>query len=499
MKDMIRKAKWLYILLLVFLSSKGICQDRFNLIYPHGLVSEDARQILLNQDGTIHILTTGQDTGESPFRISDITISPDGQEEESSILMEGGQYFFLNNSDATEYLGDGTLLYCGRSGEGEIRQFDSNGQVMWEYESGLPNNFLSGIRLSDGSFVACADVDFEFGFQIYRFNEDGEFVSLNEILPEDETLYRPYRIEELENGNLLISGNQADWDQDVFIDHNKYCCLIDSNDEILWSTKWGNEWEDDISWAIADEDQGLVYCAAIAPDSIILEDFAPYGGLGIWILNLDDGAIVDSLEFGPDTLFTHKVSEFIQTSDGGYAITGDSWVLDWNAGFKFGFLCKLDSNFNQEWFRTYSYVPFEEDQTIVGELWDLEQMEDGGFIMCGYHQDYDNPDNTAKVPWVIRTDECGYVIEECIISVEEVQETKSVIFPNPSNGILQWESSHDFSELRVYSSTGHLVHLENIHGLGRTNLSSLPAGWYLLEFLNEHGKRTAQPFILIEE
>jgi hypothetical protein len=69
----------------------------------------------------------------------------------------------------------------------------------------------------------------------------------------------------------------------------------------------------------------------------------------------------------------------IQTSDGGYAIAGDT--KSFGAGLSDAYLVKLDANGNLQWTTTIGGKDFEDGYSLI-------QTSDGGYAIAGYTQSF---------------------------------------------------------------------------------------------------------------
>ncbi len=109
-------------------------------------------------------------------------------------------------------------------------------------------------------------------------------------------------------------------------------------------------------------------------------------------------------EGGTNAGGTEKCS-LIATSDGGYALAGQTYsaVTGVNNG-KF-FLVKTDEFGSLQWNRTYG------EKATTSQAYSLIQTSDGGYALAGEIYAYsDNPMHTGFDFWLVKTDESGFSI-----------------------------------------------------------------------------------------
>lgn len=488
--------KWFFTLsaIISLLTSHG--QQGFNLIYPHGYNEEWGAHVYIDEEENVHLIGNPIDLELGSSYLIDYQLDDDGNEVSSQVLDSSNFAIQLGRCETSHRFEDGTLIVAGREGTGRIRSFSDAGELNWEFDTGLLNTIYSFVKKENGEVIAFADEDLEFGFQVYRLDASGQLVSLEEIVPYDEGYILPIRAELLGNNDVLISGVLDYTDPDTYNDGNNFCCRINGDDQIVWTQEWGNEWEEAVSFAIAEESANLVYVSTIRPDSALMVDWAPYGGLGIQKLDITSGAMLDLYEFGPDSLATYWITDFVRTSDDGFALMGTSFVFEAWTSYQFTFLCKLDLDLNMEWFQTYGFEPFETDPSIFTDMMDLEQHPDGGFVMCGYHHDFDDLEEPNRVPWVLRTDECGNIQEDCITSVSEELQGEHSIFPNPGNGLLTINTPYKLDRVIVYDYAGREVMNFETVTAGQIFLKEQPVGVYLIRTFGERNETSLFKFVL---
>jgi len=146
----------------------------------------------------------------------------------------------------------------------------------------------------------------------------------------------------------------------------------------------------------------------------------------------------------------------IQTSDGGYAITGVS--CSFGQGFASIYFVKTDSNGNTLWTKTY-------DRYWANYGWDLKQLDDNGYILLGTIKKTSTGDNwdihvirtneNGDTLWtkvyggiarddacsIIKTNDGGFIIVGCTKSYG-VGGYDSYIIKINSSGIIEWSKTY---------------------------------------------------------
>ncbi len=149
----------------------------------------------------------------------------------------------------------------------------------------------------------------------------------------------------------------------------------------------------------------------------------------------------------------------MSTSDGGFLICGSSRVNN-EIGTRSGFLMKLDSNGEYEWFRRYQPntcdTGEEEDTYIYG----VSELRDGGFALCGRYI-CDGRQELVTDAIVVITDKFGCIEPGCekLVSVQKLSLNPIKIVTNPSNGSfhLTTNDANQISEIKVIDMQGREV------------------------------------------
>ena len=123
----------------------------------------------------------------------------------------------------------------------------------------------------------------------------------------------------------------------------------------------------------------------------------------VWVINVDsDGNMEWDVTWGPtEPALTNSM---IQTSDGGYAVTGWTSSLKGFPGLSsYMFLIKVDVNGNIQWNSTYEGLGDNKALFAV-------QTDDGGYAMAGTTRSTD--EGAHYDIWFARVDASGAIIPE---------------------------------------------------------------------------------------
>lgn len=140
-------------------------------------------------------------------------------------------------------------------------------------------------------------------------------------------------------------------------------------------------------------------------------------------------------------------------------------------------LYRADSTGAIQWTRSFGNQFQDQMDAIIS-------LADGGFIFSGQADLVSN--NSADI-YLVRTDENGMVqgttALESIVAQDDV-----LIYPNPTNGMLNWQSNiYSINEINIYSVGGTLVKIiSNPSNTGYVNLKDLSEGIYIVKIISDN-------------
>lgn len=353
-------------------------------------------------------------------------------------------------------------------------------------------------------------------------------------------------------------------------------CLLmkfDQNFDTLWTRQYFNNTDFSVFYnhiQTSDDGYALVGCSAEddgAGDVLFIKTdnegniqwYKKYdtGGkdMGLCLVPTDDGGFLiggagdgdnyliktDSIgnlewsrNYGHTSFLDGGIVQIIRTQDLGYVIAAREtlYTTGTTTTYYHGKSClkKLDSNFNELWYKFYGQashqsgfgsivetsdggfaatqiegapsksrllflnetgdsikeVKYDAEGSIYEEwLLTIKQTPDNGFIMAGVAYE-------PQVMWLVKTDSCGCVTEDCDCGVDEINNVFSdyelEVFPNPANDILNYKLPDDLKNIKItiYDNLGRFIKSIDTKALKNTiDLNELMPGHYLIYFVSD--------------
>ena len=182
-----------------------------------------------------------------------------------------------------------------------------------------------------------------------------------------------FKVKEDANNNLVVFGDRSAG--------NMFMMRTDGGGYLI-DTTYRNELFD---WDFKDEKLNLTADGGLI--GVISDKFTWPGGIDDINFNLikwDANGFIEWNMFYGDSLYNDEALGVIQTSDGGYLVTG-SWKYDSVWAHSSIMLVKTDANGNLEWEKTYT------DPNISAGGNSVAETPNGDFIIAGTNDDSNNP------------------------------------------------------------------------------------------------------------
>ncbi|MDD2635760.1 MAG: T9SS type A sorting domain-containing protein [Bacteroidales bacterium] len=311
---------------------------------------------------------------------------------------------------------------------------------------------------------------------------------------------------------LVGSNDETDPDGDVLL------VKSDSEGNMEWYKKYGTS-DRDIGLCIVESEDGG-YLIGGSTDAL--------GNIDGYLLKVDSFGNLDwTKHFGNPLYPDGTIYTILKTGNNDYYIALSSYVTDpisssfYNRRYS---IVKLDSDFNEVWNNVYGvraeytglgtitcasngdviatiadnhicglmrispdgdslWTKYYTPEGSVGEagLLAIKQTPDNGFIMAGVAYE-------PQVMWIVKTDSCGCVTEECECGGSVVEkftnELNIEVYPNPASDFIniKWNKVSYDAVLSIFSLSGQeLLSKTIIDNSTSLNISGLQSGFYIIQ------------------
>ena len=274
---------------------------------------------------------------------------------------------------------------------GFVARFSQNGELVWQnnYGDWMPQELNCLVQTPDGGFAVAGGGGrlvgsfFYMDFYLLKIDGDGE-----------EEWHRQYGYDGSEycfalvqtnDGGFLLGGLIEDYVQgDTVATSDFWLVKTDSAGTEEWSRRYGGP-EFEVCHTIIPADDG----------GFLLTGWTDSFGAGdrdFWALRVDEGG--DSLwsrAYGGAGI--EECLTAIATSDGGYALAGNSST--YAVGLADAWLVRINADDDMLWSANYGHEPWE-------HCFGLVETRDGGFVMSGVSDDMFNPEYGGPDIWLFK-------------------------------------------------------------------------------------------------
>jgi|GEM_PF-3591258 hypothetical protein len=337
-------------------------------------------------------------------------------------------------------------------------------------------------------------------------------------------------LEILSDSGFLIVGTTKSFGAG---DYDVYIIRTDKNGDSLWTRTYGNFGGNEASGVEKENDSVYVVSGTWYNSN------NNSGDIFVMKINLQGDILLFKLQ---DINNLQNFGRCLcNASDGGYVVAG---VLEHPFSTYIGFMpgiYKFDNNLNLQWSKYYGN-PYD------GEVLDIKECYDNGFIMVGYSEQPGKgedvyvvrTDSVGDTLWtktlggiyndraysVVQTPDSGFAIVgntysygaggsdafflklkptgETTVSIGlpvENDEVEFSVYPNPANNFLTIDLHNSLmhsTDFIVYNSLGQFVFIDKLEkGLNskRIDIKSLSQGVYIIELRDEYGLFGIRKFI----
>ena len=332
--------------------------------------------------------------------------------------------------------------------------------------------------------------------------------------PDFTTFYN--HIQTSDGGYALVGyTNESDADGDVLL------VKTDSDGNMLWYKKYGTSGYD------------AGYCIIETPDNgFLIGGKCSLGNRDGYLVKTDnEGNQEWTKHYGNPSYPDGTIYTLVKTIQNEYIVPLTSYVTDpisedfYNRKYN---IIKLDSDFTEVWNKQFGtraeyttlgtitvaengdiWATVKDDNNVglfhltpngdsisknyfaaegsIGDrsLLSIKQTPDNGFIMAGVAYQ-------PQVMWLVKTDSCGCVEEDCECGGNEVEQHITnngiEVYPNPANDVLYFklpENSQNRS-IEIYDNLGRLLITNELLGWENTiDVSGLKQGNYFVRFTSD--------------
>jgi hypothetical protein len=459
-----------------------------------------------------------------------------------------GGYIIAGSSESND--GDVTI----NNGESDywVLKLDISGNIEWQKSHGGSNtdNAFSVQQTSDEGYIIAGTSNSNDGdVSGNQGNWDVWVVKLNHLgfIQWQKSLggsnnEGAHSIQQTTDDGYIIGGYTNSNDGDVSGNNGSNDCWIvklDSFGNIQWQKTLGGSGNDVANSVQQTTDGGFVMAGfSNSSDGDVSEN---HGGLDYWIVKMDDvGTIQWQKSYGGSN--NDMAESIVQTNDGGYFVSGQSYSTDGNitenqGGIDF-WVIKLDSEGNLQW-----------QKSLGGSNDDISkscyQTADGNYVVAGFTDSNDGhvtENNGLKDYWIVKLNNVGNILWQKTlggssndlafsiqqtadsgfivgghslssdgdvtenrgnydlwivklypntVSVQEHDTLEINIYPNPAKNTLYTKTKNQIvDKYSIYSISGVLIQEHDMNTVSPTiDVKSLTSGMYFIQL--QSGKEIA--------
>jgi hypothetical protein len=358
-----------------------------------------------------------------------------------------------------------------------VMRLDVNGNILWtKWVDGWCSGAMDITPLASGGVIIGSVVDPCTNFSLYKFDALGNLIWSKNYLP-TPTFSGLYGLSILENSSGEIIVNCALNNQNTVAQStDDFIIKLNANGNLISDNAYGGTYTDVNSTIINTSDGGLMLCG--------YTNSVGNGSDDAFLIKLNsNGSVHWAKAYG--TPWQEHPTNPIQTTDGGYVFTGETYSVGNNYDSAKVYLVKTDSLGNTSC-HGIIWNPTETNQTISI-----------GSATPPINRTYQK----TNISWALNN-RYFYAKDICApTSVFSLTETKSWnIYPNPfsAQATLQTDKFLNDATLTLYNSAGEQVEqINNISGntvnLTRDNLSS---GLYFFRLTQDNKIITAGKLVI---
>lgn len=276
----------------------------------------------------------------------------------------------------------------------------------------------------------------------------------------------PYSVEQTADNGYIVAGNSYNHPDSCYGGYDAWIVKLDATGTSEWQKCFGGTDEDTFRSIVQTSDGGYIVTGNTRSNDGSVS--GNHGGNDSWVVKLDNAGNTqwENLYGGTGNDFGFSIE---QTNDGNYIVTGSTGSNNGDAsgnhgGFDF-WIFKLDDTGAILWQKCMGGSGRE-------EAYSVQQTTDGGYIVAGYSNS-SNGDVTHNQGdwdyWVVKLDSES-------MSTTDQQLSQFDIYPNPAKDVVNFSQKIDGE---LFNATGQKV--MTIQDAKSVNVSGLAKGVYVLK------------------
>jgi len=297
-----------------------------------------------------------------------------------------------------------------------------------------------------------------------------------------------YSIKQTSDGGYIVAAYTGSNNGNVTNFHGVYDAWIlklNPSGTLVWQKTIGGSGQDRIDKIELTNDGGYILSGGTG--SYNGDVTGQHGGYDAWVVKMNSsGTIQWQKTIGGTSGDVAK--GIIQTSDGGYAVVGNTVSNDGDIIGNHingdGWAFKLNSTGTIQWQKYF-------EGTGIDTMNSIRQTTDGGFILTG-------TSSSSTIEGTTNKGSDDFLVTKLSperLSIEDYNTQKFTIYPNPFEETLQINPFQNKVKMMKISDLNSKLIYESFSGDLNINLSKLQSGTYIIEFLFENNSITKQKII----
>ncbi len=295
------------------------------------------------------------------------------------------------------------------------------------------------------------------------------------------TLETLISVDQTLDGGYILGGAEQEFPNQPSRNMDPILIKVDSLGNQQWRQRYDTPFDDAGAYVIQTYDSNYIFASGV---SVSGSSNSTRGRPALYKVD-QNGNLLWTKTYG-NVGFSAALISVKQLDDSSLIAAGRTGVLGPNCCRIDGVLVHANQNGDSIFVETYERFPGM--ITNWNFLWDVIPLDNGGFMACGEYINTSSP--VVQDAWVIRVDSMGCIITNCAVSLNDVrsealEEQDLNVYPNPTNGLINLETSLALDRIEVFDMQGKL--LQSL--VGGTTQFELPEqrGLYFIRVYEQDG------------